>query len=234
MQILQLHLRNIASIIKADIDFTKDLKDGVTGDPASLFLICGDTGAGKSVILDGISMALYKDTPRLKGVNGRKNNSFKSKDGDEISMTDIQQYTRIGISHKDECYSEVVFEGNDGITYQSRLSLGVNRNRNLRKPTWNVKIGNDDWISGVNECQAVIRQAVGLSFDQFSRMVMLAQGQFAAFLTGDKDSREIILEQLTDTKRFSTYGTAVHNIYKTERSVIIKIINTANYAKMTF
>ena len=68
MKIKELHLRNIASIEEADIDFEKDLVDGVTGTPASVFLIAGDTGTGKSIILDGISMALYKTTPRLKGV----------------------------------------------------------------------------------------------------------------------------------------------------------------------
>ena len=49
MKIKELHLRNIASIEKADIDFEKGLNDGVTGTPASVFLICGDTGAGKTV-----------------------------------------------------------------------------------------------------------------------------------------------------------------------------------------
>ncbi len=214
MQILELHLRNIASIIEADIDFTKDLKDGVTGDPASLFLICGDTGAGKSVILDGIAMALYKSTPRLKGVNGRTNNTFTNLDGNNINLTDISQYTRLGISHKDNCFSEVVFKGNDGVIYKAKLSLGYQKNRKLKPAKWKVMQGDNDWVSRDNECEQLICEAIGLSFDQFCRMVMLAQGQFAAFLTGKKDNRTVILEQLTNTERFSTYGTAVHNIYK--------------------
>ena len=44
-------------------------------------------------------------------------------------------------------------------------------------------------------------------------MAMLAQGQFAAFLTGDKKERESILEQLTNTEQFSRYGEAIKNLF---------------------
>lgn len=217
MEILELHLRNIASIMEADIDFTKDLRDGVTGDPASLFLICGDTGTGKSVILDGIAMALYKTTPRITGVVNVNNNKFKGKEGGDVSINDIRQYTRIGISHKDKCYSEVVFRGNDGIIYHARLSLGFTRNRTYSQVVWEVKKGEADWISRDRDCKEMIQKAIGLSFEQFCRMAMLAQGQFATFLKGKREERTAILEQLTNTERFSTYGRAITSIFQKAR-----------------
>lgn len=218
MKIKRLVIRNIASIEHGEIDFEHGLIDHETGKPASLFLITGDTGSGKSVILDCISMSLYGTTPRVKSVNGIKNNVYRNNDGEEISVNDITQYTRIGISWKDECYSELSFTGNDNIEYVARFSLGRTSHRNYRKPEWKLTIGNFDIIENrKEEIKDRIQNAVGLSFEQFSRMAMLAQGQFATFLTGRKEERERILEQLTSTDIFSRYGEAISNIYKNSK-----------------
>lgn len=216
MKIKYLKIRNIASIEKADIDFEKDLCAAGENSPSSLFLITGDTGAGKSVILDCISMALYGTTPRIKGVANRANNTFRSEDGNEVKIHDISQYTRLGISSKDECYSELTFEGNDGVEYVSRFSLGIVRTGKFRPAAWQLRIGDKDIIEGnkKEEIKNRIVEAVGLSYDQFCRMAMLAQGQFASFLTGGKEERERILEQLTSTEHFSRYGEAIERIYK--------------------
>jgi len=221
MKIQELHLRNIASIQEADISFEKDLKDGITGKDANIFLISGDTGAGKSVILDGISMALYKNTPRIAGVVNINKNEFTDAEGENIRVGSIEQYTRLGISDKDKCYSEVAFIGNDNVSYRVRLSLGMllgNRDKTTgkrpmkhRSPTWEMKIGSNDWTK---TDESVISAAVGLTFQQFGRMAMLAQGQFAAFLTGDKKEREAILEQLTNTEHFTAYGKAIESLFK--------------------
>lgn len=215
MKIKRLIIRNIASIEKGEIDFENGLIDPETQRPASLFLITGDTGSGKSVILDCISMALYGTTPRVKSVNGINNNVYQNNNGEEISVNDITQYTRIGISWKDECFAELTFIGNDNIKYVSRFSLGrTNRNR-YRTPEWTLFVGDSEVIENrKNEIKARIEQAVGLSFEQFSRMAMLAQGQFATFLTGKKEERERILEQLTATDIFSRYGDAISAIFK--------------------
>ena len=215
MRIKQLTIRNIAAVEQADIDFENDLRDAETGLPSTLFLITGDTGSGKTVILDCISMALYGTTPRVKSVNGVKKNTYRNENGEEISVNDITQYTRIGISHKDPCYSELVFVGNDNVEYVSRFSLGRTNRNNYRKPEWTLAVGEDEVIENRKEdIRERIHRAVGLSFEQFSRMAMLAQGQFATFLTGKKEEREVILEQLTATDIFSRYGDAIASIFK--------------------
>ena len=184
MKIKELHLRNIASIEKADIDFESGLNDIVTGTPASIFLISGDTGAGKSVILNGISMALYKKTPRIIVVQNKTNNNFTDDQGDSISINSIEQYTRLGISYKDECYSEVAFEGNDGKEYHVKLELGLTKSNKKDKdgnylirhstPVWTVKVGSDDWQKVEAKTGQPILDAVGLSFEQFGRMAHTA------------------------------------------------------------
>ena len=212
MKIKELHIRNIASIETADIDFERDLVDIDNNSPSPLFLISGDTGVGKSVILDGISLALYKTTPRLDSVVNPASNTFNCGNGELMSVNSIQQYTRLGISSKSPCYSEVVFEGNDNVVYHAKLELGINRNGAHRDPKWTVKMGDQDWVKVDNKHNQIL-QAVGLSFQQFSRMAMLAQGQFASFLCGDKKEREEILEQLTNTEMFSRYGLAIKSIF---------------------
>lgn len=221
MLILELHLKNIASLESADIDFRKDLSEPGTSIPSAVFLIAGDTGAGKTAILDAISLALYRKTPRISSVANTSKNEFKDSDGNSVRVNSIEQYTRMGIADKDESFTEVVFEGNDGVVYRAKLRLGRMRGNTdkktgrrplkYRRPEWTVKVGSSDWTK--DNVEETILQAVGLSFEQFGRMAMLAQGQFASFLTGDRKERESILEQLTNTSHFTRYGQAVKTLY---------------------
>lgn len=222
MKIKELHLRNIASIEKADINFENGLNDAVTGQPSPIFLISGDTGTGKSVLLDGISMALFKNTPRLKDVSEKTNNRFIANNGEPLDIFSLKQYTRLGISEKDDCYSELVFDGNDGLEYTVRLSLGMKRKNkkgadgqyllDFQDIKWRLRCGNEEWDKEA-DIKPRIDEAIGLTFEQFNRMAMLAQGQFANFLCGKKDERTAILEQLTNTEQFTRYGTAIQSLF---------------------
>lgn len=222
MKILELHLRNIASIEKADIDFERQegMIDPDSGTPARMFLIYGDTGTGKSVLLDSIAMALFGKTPRIEGVANKLRNTYVTTDGTEVNITSIEQYTRLGITDKDECYCEVLFEGNDGITYRARMELGLSRTKagtykNRKK--WSLVVDGKEPIEG-NQCGERIMQAIGMTFEQFNRMAMLAQGQFASFLCGGREERADILEKLTNTSIFTTYGQAIKSLHDKKKS----------------
>ena len=226
MKLKELHIRNIASIETADIDFENGLNDAITGRPSSIFLISGDTGAGKSALLDGISLALYKKTPRITSVENSKKNKYTNLEGEELSINSIEQYTRLGIKPNEECYAEVVFEGNDAIVYHARLSLGIYLGNTMevngqkirpikhRAPSWEYQKGNGAWTPVESNTGEPLLSAIGLSYEQFTRMAMLAQGQFASFLTGNKSERESILEKLTNTEIFSRYGEAISSLCK--------------------
>ena len=220
MKIKRLHIRNIASVETGEIDFENDLREAGTDKTTPLFLISGDTGAGKTTILDCISLCLYATTPRVKGVANRSNNTFTTNEGESIKVTDIEQYTRHGISPKDDCYCELEFEGNDGHLYVSRMELGMKNTKKKggvfhhRTAKLIVSRDGNQLTQKVTEAQAILQEAVGLTFEQFSRISMLAQGQFQNFLVGDKKEREAILEQLTDTERFSHYGKAITMLSK--------------------
>ena len=217
MKLLELHLRNIASIEKADIDFEHDpgLMDPDTGQPAQMFLIHGDTGTGKSILLDAIAMTLFDQTPRLEGVADRLRNSYFDSASNEISISSIEQYTRIGTKAGDECYSETVFEGNDGIRYRAKMELGYNRKMKSHKK-WLLQVGDNPEISG-KQCGEAIEKAIGMNFTQFCRMAMLAQGQFSDFLCGKRKERADILERLTNTTLFSRYGEAIARLYNKKK-----------------
>ena len=188
MELKSISIRNIASIEKADIDLQHGLNDAMTGEPAGIFLISGDTGAGKSVILDAISMALYKTTPRISGVANKTNNEFNNGEGESIKVNCIEQYTRLGISPKDESYSEVVFVGNDGKEYHARLTLGLKlgntdkttgrRHIKYRTSQWDYTVDGGPWTKVEAKTGQPLLDAIGLSFEHSLRSASVSSQSF--------------------------------------------------------
>ncbi len=201
MKLIKLIIENIASIETAEIDFDR----GPLSE-ASVFLITGDTGAGKSTILDSICLALYNTTPRLNMASGTKSN-FGT---DNITARNTSNLLRHGAR---QASAVLRFMGTDGVEYEAAWQVRRNRNNKLTSPeqtlTWgNVTVKNADAVKKITE------EAVGLDFEQFCRTTMLAQGQFTQFLKSKDDEKSEILEKLTGTRIYSEIGKKIEEIKK--------------------
>ena len=206
MKIRKLSIRNIASIESADIDF----EDGPLKD-SPLFLICGETGSGKTTILDAITLALYGKTPRYADKHRKKDCLIGG-----MAFNDARQLVRRGAT---AASAVVEFVGNDGKQYEARWSVGaVTRGGNkgkLKDAEWTWKDcskGGIEYALG-KDIEPVLKNAVGLGFEQFCRTTLLAQGQFTKFLLGDEDAKAEILEKLTNTEKFKGFGIAIGEKY---------------------
>lgn len=192
MKILKLVIKNIASIADATIDFScKPLYD------SDLFLICGDTGAGKTTILDAICIALYGKTPRFS-----KNRS--TKDAVEIAGSAYDKVEQIMRRNTASAFAELTFV-HDGKNCVARWE----GNRAYGKTNGNLKVQNSLTINEKTETKDVEKHVVdliGLTFEQFCRTTMLAQGEFTKFLFSTDDEKAAILEKLTKTEKFKLIG----------------------------
>ena len=205
MKIMKLAVENVASIAKAELDFTEDpLRD------EPLFLICGETGAGKTTLLDAVCLALYGQTPRYAAqkCTGVEVGGLKS--------DDTRQLVRRGATSASAVLSLV---GNDGRQYEAKwsvsaISRGQNKGR-LNGENWTWKDCSPGGIEYCQkrECEAAVKRAVGLDFNQFCRTTLLAQGQFTNFLLGSDEEKAKILEKLTDTSRYSKLGKKIKDAY---------------------
>ena len=198
MRIKKLTIHNIASIADACIDFTeKPLSD------SDIFLICGDTGAGKTTILDAISIALYGRTPRFS-----KNRS--GKDSIEIAGSQSDKVEQIMRRNTTSAFSELTFE-EKGIIYIAKWECRRTYNKIDGKiKSQNSLTFNEKTYS--NNIEELISEIIGLRFEQFCRTTLLAQGEFTKFLLSDDNEKADILEKLTNTSKFSLIGKKIFSV----------------------
>lgn len=121
MQLKRLIIHNIASIADAEIDFGKGVLQG-----APIFLICGDTGAGKSTILDSICLALYGETPRMTSVSKEELEMQFADSKNKYYANDNAQLLRRGTG---EGFARLYFTGNDGKDYEATWEVHRNHDK---------------------------------------------------------------------------------------------------------
>ena len=196
MRILSVAGRNLASLPFFELDFYHEHL-AQTG----LFSISGPTGAGKSTLLDAISLALYDRIPRHA--------VLLRQGGTETSLgipdSGVRAVVRRGAS---EAMAEVVFHDSLGVpykaTWQVRRAYGKSDGKFQDTSLALVNLNTQENLSGKKtETLEKIRLLVGLSFDQFCRSVLLAQGDFANFLKAKANERAELLEKMTGTDLYA-------------------------------
>jgi len=205
MKLQQLTIHNIASIKDAVIDFeAQPLSD------SEVFLITGKTGSGKSTILDAICLALFADTPRLEHTSMEG----KTKDGSkDLSVGDPCQLLR---RNAGEGFVRLTFTGSNGIHYMAEWAVRRAHDKPsgaLQGKKWRLTNLDAPAVCPL-EKDADIRKemeaAVGLSFDQFCRTTLLAQGEFTRFLNSRDNEKAEILEKLTNKPEYALIGARVY------------------------
>lgn len=200
MRILNLKFKNINSLTGDwEIDFTDNAYT-----TSGLFAITGPTGAGKSTILDAISLALYGRTPRVENVTASENELMSR--------------------HTGECSAEVIFENHKGRFlchwHQNRAyGKATGKLQPLRHEISNMADGKP-LGSNLTETRQKIIEVTGMDFNQFTRSVLLAQGEFSKFLKAKPDDRSPMLEKITGTAIYSDISIEVHNRHKAENDTL--------------
>ncbi|MDR1938202.1 MAG: AAA family ATPase, partial [Tannerellaceae bacterium] len=207
MKILAIRGKNLASLEgKFELDFTTEpLKS------AGIFAITGNTGSGKSTLLDALCLALFDNTPRMS-LASENNVSIPDVKGKTIKQKDCRTLLRRGTG---EGYAEVDFMSSGGEVFRSTWLVrraggradGSLQNTEIRLK--NLSSGNE--LQGRKmELLAQIVELIGLTFDQFTRAVLLAQGDFATFLKAKQPEKAELLEKLTGTDIYSRISILIY------------------------
>ena len=219
MRILKIGGKNLASLAgEFGVDFESEPLAS-TG----LFAISGPTGAGKSTLLDALCLALYDATPRLLKVAGR--NYLTDVGAETVSTQDTRTLLRRGTA---EGYAEVDFVGNDGASYRARWSVRRSRTKaeGALQPTAMtlLLLPALQPIGGTKtEVKAEIEKRIGLSFEQFTRAVLLAQNEFSAFLKSEDNERGELLETLTGSTIYTDISMRAFERAKLEQLALQKL-----------
>jgi exonuclease SbcC len=219
MRILKISGKNLASLAgEFSVDFEQEPLAS-----AGLFAISGPTGAGKSTLLDALCLALYDATPRL--LKRGAGSQLPDVGSDTVAAQDPRSLLRRGAS---EAAAEVDFVGNDGGRY--RASWSVRRayrraNGALQSSEMVLQRLSDLVMLGKTktEVQDEIVQRIGLSFEQFTRAVLLAQNEFSAFLKTEENERGALLETLTGSAIYSDISKRAYERFRGEQAITAQL-----------
>ena len=208
MKIEKIILNNLTSIEgEQTIDFTQEPLRS-----AGLFAITGNTGAGKSTILDAVCLALYNKAPRFENIERipAEDLELASENAQRVQASKTANILRRG-QKSGGC--TVVFSTTDGERYEASWLIGVTRGGNYRPVERSLRmIAPHKETVDRAEIDARIEGAIGLNYDQFTRTVILAQNSFANFLKAPRSEKAMLLEKLTGTEVYGEVSRHIHEL----------------------
>ncbi len=213
MRIVKIELQNINSL-KSDQVIAIDFERAEFRD-VGLFAITGSTGAGKTSILDAITIALYHRVPRFNQSNIK------------AGLEDIISY---GAS---SALVNLTFE-NKGKRYEAHWSMRIKSKNGKRLSNSLEEVRIKDLSEGrilaekKREVAAKIEEIIQLNYKQFLRSVMLAQGEFAAFLSAGAKEKGNLLEQITGEEIYKIIGEKVQQRKEKEKAELEKLKQKIN------
>ena len=169
---------------KTVIDFTKP--------DQNLFLITGDTGAGKTTIFDAIVFALYGEASSV--VNRKNGAELQS----QFAAASVEPFVELIFSEK---------EGSEDVHYTVRRVpkhvRPLKRGIGLKEESGSVSlIMSDGTEYPSKETDKKLEEIVGLTKNQFMQVAMIAQGEFMALLRAKSDDKKVIFRKLFNTELY--------------------------------
>lgn len=173
---------------KIEIDFTKLGERGI-------FLITGDTGAGKTTIFDAMVFALFGE---VSGSN-RQVASIRS----DFSEASTETYVILKFSHKGKIYTI-----RRTPTYERPKKSGEGFTKNIADAWIEYE---DKMITGIGDVNEKVEEILGINAKQFKQISMLAQGEFLKVLFAESKDRTEIFRRIFDTNIYSNITFQLRN-----------------------
>lgn len=195
---------------EVNIDFTKLGENGI-------FLITGDTGAGKTSIFDAISFAIFGE---VSGSN-RPIQTLRS----DFADMNIDTYVELEFVHKNRKYK---------ILRNPSYEKPKKKGEGFTKKSADASLEYDDVVvSGIKNVDIKIEEILGINAKQFKQISMLAQGEFLKILFAESKERTEIFRKIFDTNIYNSIARKLKEKLKTNEDKLKElknsfITNTAN------
>lgn len=177
---------------KEAVDFTRFGEGG-------LFLITGDTGAGKTTIFDAITYALFNKTSGTDREVGTLRSDFASATEETFVELTFSHMGRVYKITRSPQYERPKKNGTGTVTQPAKACL-------QREP--------DTPIEGVKQVNEAVEALLKISYDQFKQISMIAQGEFREVLNADSKKRGEILQKIFLTEGYKKMAVLMEQRHK--------------------